>query len=360
MSLFKRLKSLFFNMLLTMASLVLVLAVAEFLSAYLLARPPQPDARASFREGFLIMNSHNYRDFEYPDKKGEGVFRIVVAGDSFTFGDGVNFDDIYAKKLERYLNYLGNVNRITYQVMNMGIPGRSTPKEVKHIMKAIPEYDPDLVILGYCINDAEDKFALKEVLDVRKKFFYKDFDKGEGWKATLFDHSALYRLVAKRIFSTNTYRGQIRYYRWLYRDEYTGWQRTQAALSRLGELSRKEELPTVVLIFPLLSFGLDKDYPFRDIHKKLHATLKEAGLPYVDLIRRYRGLDRHLLEAVPYANPHPSDVGHRLAAETLMKYLVNNKLVPTPKKFQRPKSNVNVPTPFPGPLSKNTEDSQGS
>ncbi|MFQ5545282.1 MAG: hypothetical protein ACE5FE_04805, partial [Acidiferrobacterales bacterium] len=41
-----------------------------------------------FDESYDI-SSAGFRDFEYPPRKREGMYRIMVMGDSFTFGQGV-------------------------------------------------------------------------------------------------------------------------------------------------------------------------------------------------------------------------------------------------------------------------------
>src|SRR3989344_5337015 len=49
-------------------------------------------------------NSLGYRDYEFTIKKPEDINRILVIGDSTTYGFGVEIDETYAKVLEKYLN----------------------------------------------------------------------------------------------------------------------------------------------------------------------------------------------------------------------------------------------------------------
>ena len=50
------------------------------------------------------INSKGLRDNEYPYEKPDDTYRILMLGDSFTFGYGVNIEDTMAKVLEENLN----------------------------------------------------------------------------------------------------------------------------------------------------------------------------------------------------------------------------------------------------------------
>jgi hypothetical protein len=61
-----------------------------------------------FHEKYIRYNEHGYRDYEYRLKKPEGIFRVLVLGDSQTFGHGINdLKDTWVKKLEAKLQKEG-------------------------------------------------------------------------------------------------------------------------------------------------------------------------------------------------------------------------------------------------------------
>jgi hypothetical protein len=258
----------------------------------------------------------------------------------------VSFDDIWPKRLERYLNDYENVRGARYQVLNWGRPGASTPSEVAKIREAAPAYRPDLVVIGYCINDAEDEADRPGVAALRRSLYVMDFEKGSGLRGWLFEHSALYRLVRMRLFSTRVNRGMLTYYREIYRDGYRGWQRTRAAIAELGKWRTESGVPVVVMIFPLLSWDLDARYPYPEIHAQLHAELERAGVPYLDLLDAYRGLEHRALEAVPFKDPHPSDVAQRIAAEELYVFLRDRGLLPKGEPIGRTNRLRRIPPPW--------------
>lgn len=102
---------------------------------------------------YIKINSDGFRDREYPLKKPDDSFRIVVLGDSFTFGWGVNIEETFTFQLEKILNE----KRLekNFEVLNFGVPGVNTEQEIEHFTKKALKYSPDLVILGFTNNDDE-------------------------------------------------------------------------------------------------------------------------------------------------------------------------------------------------------------
>jgi hypothetical protein len=101
-----------------------------------------------FGESYEI-NPAGFRDVEYPMQKPQGIRRIMVIGDSFTFGMGVNLKDTYPKKLEDLLNGSG----IAAQVINCGVIGYDMWQYCEMLETKVPPYQPDLIILGLFEDD---------------------------------------------------------------------------------------------------------------------------------------------------------------------------------------------------------------
>lgn len=321
-------KRLIANLALLAGALLFTLAAAEGAARWLLSRPPQRFPQTKLERPHAIRNSLGYRDYEYPQAKPRDVFRVIAIGDSFTQGHGVNFDDIYAKRLERYLHQHEDAGPVRFQVMQWGRPGSSTPHEVRKLRRQAPRFDPDLIVLGYCINDSEDESDRTGVTALRQRLFLLPPEPTGGARGFLARHSGLYRLVAYRIRTARVNRGYLEYNRAIYDDGYPGWQKTRAAILDLGAFSRESGIPVVVMIFPLFSWDLDERYPLGDVHRKLREAIEEAGLRRLDLLPAYAGLDHFYLEAVPYKDPHPSNVAHEVAAEELYLYLKSEGLLP--------------------------------
>lgn len=83
-------------------------------------------------------------------------YKILVLGDSFTFGMGVNNNETYPYYLEQLLN--------NSEVLNAGVIAYGTAQEELHLEKLLAEINPDLVILGFYINDISEIGKLSKIV----------------------------------------------------------------------------------------------------------------------------------------------------------------------------------------------------
>jgi len=98
------------------------------------------------------INSKGIRDEEHEYAKGGGIFRILVLGDSMTWGFGVEAEERYTDVLE---DMLGN----NFETINMGTSGYGTDQEYLLLKEDGIKYNPDLVIFDFDIyTDACDVF----------------------------------------------------------------------------------------------------------------------------------------------------------------------------------------------------------
>lgn len=320
-------RSRWWNLALTLVSLALVWLILEAAAGRIL-ESHGPKFAPSFLAGNFPLNSLRLRDFEYPPLKPPGVFRILVVGDSFTQGAGVPFGDSYPKRLERDLNFYGDPGKTLYQVLNAGESQRSTPEEVRAVKRLTRRFDPDLIIVGFCLNDTEDWADRAGIEALRARSFRSWFKHPAGVRGVFYRHSAVIRLVAQRLFNARSTTRHVEYYTALYREDYSGWRRTRAAIGELSAFSRERQLPVLVVIFPLFSFGLGEDYPLASFHRQVQQALREAGIPFLDLRESYRDQPPLRLEAIPFLDPHPDEIAHRIAADALLSRLLESKLVP--------------------------------
>lgn len=86
----------------------------------------------------------------YKDKAKK---RILLLGDSFVFGHGVEDNETLAVRMENILN--SKFSKMKYEIINAGVPGYSLDNEYM-TLKALLYLKPDIVLLGICINDFYD------------------------------------------------------------------------------------------------------------------------------------------------------------------------------------------------------------
>jgi hypothetical protein len=261
---------------------------------------------------FRPENSAGYRDFEHPKKKPPGVRRAVFVGDSFTYGAGVLFEDAYPRRVARGLS---TDRGETWEAVVLAVPGITTVREAEIVRDEAFEYEPDLLFLGYVLNDAEGKNAAEQ----RRAADWRAETEKTDAEPPVWRRSALASLIEGRLRATRQNRERIQNYRALYEDDQPGYRAAVQGLTDIARLAHAHKVPLIVAVFPLFGNPLDRTYPFQSIHKKLEEVCRPLGLLFVDLLPYYLGLDWKLLVVEGGADEHPNEVAHRIAAEALLR-----------------------------------------
>ena len=98
----------------------------------------------------ITTNSQGFRGTrEFSPKPKPGVLRILLLGDSVSFGYGVNENETFAIRLEHLLA----AAKIKAEVINLSVSGFGTAEELVQYEAVGAALAPDLVILGYFTND---------------------------------------------------------------------------------------------------------------------------------------------------------------------------------------------------------------
>jgi hypothetical protein len=98
------------------------------------------------------VNDLGFRDpRDYTLAKPARTFRILVLGDSVTFGHGAVYETTYPYLLEQRLKaWRADVN---WEVWNLGVPGYNTADELAYLEEVGARFNPDLVVVGFYPND---------------------------------------------------------------------------------------------------------------------------------------------------------------------------------------------------------------
>jgi hypothetical protein len=157
------------NLLLTLVSTMLGFAVLEiglrvayghpprFLEPQVKHRPepygykPRPNQEAVYTlDKPVRTNAFGFRDSEWSLTKPAGTIRVLVIGDSFTFGNNNVAADIYPNVLEDMLRERFG-NRI--EVLNTSAQGWDLDNEAAFWLHEGIRYAPDIVVIGFFLND---------------------------------------------------------------------------------------------------------------------------------------------------------------------------------------------------------------
>lgn len=100
-------------------------------------------------------NSKGIRsDEEIPYEKPTNVKRIVVLGDSFGMGYGVDLKDTFTAQMEKQLTEYG----VNTQVINLSVSGFGNAEQLIALRKEGMKYSPDMVLLVWNGSDPGDNF----------------------------------------------------------------------------------------------------------------------------------------------------------------------------------------------------------
>jgi lysophospholipase L1-like esterase len=266
----------------------------------------RPNSHAFLMGVDVQINSQGLRDREYSLTKPAGVYRIMLLGDSTTFGWGVPLNETAAKILDRTLNaqHLPGYDHV--EVLNAGVGNYDTVQEVTYYETRGRAFHPDLVVLVYFINDPEP-------VPVERKGFLVDSSYLIAFSVNRFDG------VLRRIGTRPDWN---KYYSSLYDDDLPGFQACKGSLVDLASTTRKENTKLLVAILPELH-QINDSYPFTAAHQKIKGVLAAEHAPVLDLID---GLRNHGPESTLWVTPlddHPNAKANSLVATQIQGWILN-------------------------------------
>lgn len=261
----------------------------------------RPNARARLMGVEVVTNSDGLRDREIPVDRAPGTIRILMLGDSLTFGWGIPAERTYSKRLETLLREAGHA----VEVINAGVGNYNTAMEVEYFLERGVKYRPDIVVLNYFINDAEPMPKYETNILTRNLRAYVYF-------ASRFDAALRQADVTNRADWQN-------YYAALYDETRNseGLAMMRGAIKRLADYSRANGIRLYVANYPELR--MLKNYPFPFVDDLMREIARTNGLLYIGLLRTVRDLDPSVLWVTP-PDPHPSVVAHEAFAQELFRY----------------------------------------
>jgi hypothetical protein len=108
-------------------------------------------------ETYVKINSDGLRDREHSRAKPPDTLRIAVLGDSFTEAMDVQMDETWWAVMEQRLQNCPALAGRKVEVINFGVAGFSTARELITLRQRVWQYSPDIVVLNLTtINDIKD------------------------------------------------------------------------------------------------------------------------------------------------------------------------------------------------------------
>jgi hypothetical protein len=97
----------------------------------------------------VVPNRYGFREKDFAVPKPAGVRRVMVLGDSLTWGVGVSEEERYTGRLQ---TALADEN---VEVLNFAYPGGPTIYIRDLLAEYIDLVEPDRIVLGFCLNDPQ-------------------------------------------------------------------------------------------------------------------------------------------------------------------------------------------------------------
>jgi hypothetical protein len=270
-------------------------------------------ARANYWHDVLhVYDSNGFRRTTPFPSKQPGVMRVMIVGDSLTWGDGVEERWTYAALLQ---DTMGRDFHIEF--LNLGADGAQSEDVLKFIHDFVPKLNPDLVIYGVCLNDFLPSGKGQYINTSAYTIPIPD-----SWKAFLADRLRL------AIFFTESYDAFLRRFhlRGDFFDDilqnFAGYQsRFASDVKAMNDFVRNRGLP------PITAMVLDQfpDMQSRGFQIALAAEkyLHAAGMDVIGVTPFYKKYNGSGF-AVSHWEGHPNEEAHAIFAAMLRASLNKN------------------------------------
>jgi lysophospholipase L1-like esterase len=288
------------------------------------------------RPDYKDHNSDGLRDDDIASVKSG--FRILMLGDSIAYyGDDIN--DTYVGYLEHMLN--NNSELVPAEVINAGLKGYTTFQERIYLEKFGVKFKPDLVGIGFCLNDLHKYLHAFKVKDGKiigqNYYFTAEAVRSVGNPVYQFLHQSHFLVWLRRKLSVfdhiveakmqKEYTFNLRPdFNTAWKDE--SWQLIEDQLDEIVQTGKKNGFRVFLVAFP---FGeqLRNDYLNRDFNyvtkpqRKLREICQKLNIPFLDLFYDLERGEHFIDDGI-----HLSKEGRRAAAYQIAAFLEEEHLVP--------------------------------
>lgn len=281
----------------------------------------------SHRDVPMRINGHGFRDRELQVPKPEDEIRILVLGDSITWGDYLPAEEVYVERLEARLRAL-DIPRV--EVINAGVGDMGLRGEVDLLIDRGLAVEPDVVVVGFYLNDSRPPWGFpaerghRGWLRRHSMLANRIYDwallrrwlqeRGEGrlaWVAATsrldwqHDRTQFLELVA------------LAPYDWGAAWQPGSWGEVDAQLARLEELGKLHGFRVVLVALPV-AFQVQADFLEDAPQRELAALARARGFEFVDPLPALRA---HAGERLFFDHCHPTPRGNDVVAQVLESFL---------------------------------------
>ncbi len=289
-----------------------------------------PDTTARFTGVSVRANRYGYRGPEWPIERPPGAFRIAFLGDSQTFGYAVDENDTYPAQLERRLRAAHPDT--AWEALNFAMVGFNTSQEAEACSLDVRPFAPDLVLLGFFMNDVDTPVR---PVDVAPAEAPADAGGAAGrarrggiasaarsLRATQFLRTRAAALARRAGLARGTATAR---YRELFVSRSPAWRACEAGIRAIRDESAARGARFAVVILPFI-VSLDATYPMAEAHRQVSELCAAEGIACLDLLPAFLGKPADRLCVTPINN-HMNAEGNQIAADALFEWLARGDLL---------------------------------
>jgi lysophospholipase L1-like esterase len=301
----------------------------------------RPSARDQWDGVTVEVNAKGLRGPELDYARRPGAARILYLGDSVTVGYRLaghadSYPYLTAERLQRRSGR-------PVETVNGAVNGYATWQERRWLEREGVRYHPDLVILGFVLNDVAADLTASRGRGASSKQLRLSVDSRLDWIA---NHSALAALARHGALAyrfggdvrAGAEREELSAVRMLVRypqraEVQQAWEATRGELDALAAQCRAQHLPLGLIVFPY-AFQVAAASGEDDPQRRLLEWARRLGVPALDLLpvlRARAAADGSAAGDYFLDDSHPSVLGSAVVADRLADFIVAEKLWPGPR-----------------------------
>ncbi len=268
---------------------------------------------------YSIRYRFDKNEYRLPEKQGiylaydeDKDVKILGLGDSFAWGQGVRYDDLYLTRLETLLSEENK--KVDYQVLNSGKKGHNVKSVMQEFLEKTKNRSFNIIIYGFVLNDFTRDNLCEDLIDYNNC----------GTDSNSFQYnSAIFRYFYHSIRKWRIKEYTIKSYLNSFEDTSSTYHFN--LLNKMDKDSKEKNSTFILVIFPLL-YHLDETYPFVSIHDKIKSYGQENDFLVLDLLPYYREYADAELWAAP-TDQHPNELAHNITARAIFEFMQEHKLI---------------------------------
>lgn len=255
-------------------------------------------------------NPYRFTDKVRSKRKPAGTVRVAVLGDSFIWGDGLPYEEVWSHKLEKLF---ASHQSPEIEVMSWGRNGWATQEEAGFLAKYGHQYDIDILVFGWVTNDPDmEREHGQRYFKWQDSFIWKP-----AWwcfpYASKFASASINKFLEQRSEEYGYFNWEDRLYS---KDNLS---RYEALLRGIDAFCKKKQITLIFALTP------NNHLPrFRKLYDRVIPLFERVGITYIDLYPEIKNQLGHLSPRELFANPadgHPGPRQTSIFASELYKVL---------------------------------------